>query len=228
MVQQQLDRLERQVRVLKVSIVVLLGLLVAGAAMQAPKDAQDVIRTKGLVIVDAKGKDRILLGAPASSDARTRQDDATGLVVLGEDGSDRVVVGFAPGPQVGGQVAQRIADAVGIQINDKDGNERAGFGVLNNGRVVLGLDYGGREAVSLFVLPDEGYAGLLVSGDRDKSHERGGIVIDNKKGDIILKLANENSSESLLLIAPGDGNAKLINRDPASGKTVDVFDQFKP
>ncbi len=227
MMQQQIERLERQVRVLRVSVVILLALLVAGAAMQARKEAQDVIRTKGLVIVDANGKDRILLGAPAPNDGRKRKDAATGLVVLGEDGSDRVVVGFTPGPQMGGQVAQRIADAVGIQINDKDGNERAGFGVLNNGRVVLGLDYAGREAVSLFVMPDEGYAGMLIGGDRDKSHERGGIVIDNKKGDIVLKLANQNSSESLLLMAPADGKAKLLNRDPATGDVVDVFEKLK-
>jgi hypothetical protein len=222
MPEDQVRRLARQVRILQMLVITLVGVIVAGATMQGP----DVIRAKGLIIVDDQNRERILLGAPITPEGRKRKDPATGIVLLGENGSDRIVLGYAPGPQIGGQAVKRIADTVGLQINDKDGNERAGFGMVGDDRVVLGLDYATREAVSLFVMPD--YAGMLVGGDRDKSHERGGIVIDNKSGDIVMKLANWHSGESLLLMAPAEGNAKCISRDPASGKMVNVFEKIQP
>ena len=73
---------------------------------------------------------------------------------------DRVTIGApTPNPQIQGRAAHRIGAASGIEVNDKDGNERVGLGVLDNdGRAVLGLDYpsGRGEAITLAVLPGEG------------------------------------------------------------------------
>lgn len=226
MSQGQIHQLQFQIRVLQVSVIILLAMLVTGATMQAQQEPAEVIRTRGIVIVDDQGRERILLGAPAPNDGRKRKDAATGMVVLGEDGADRVVVGYSPGPQMGGNVHARIADAVGIQINDKDGNERGGFGYLDNGRVVLGLDYPDREAVVLFVA--DNYAGLMISGDKGKQFERAGMVIDNKTDGVMLKLAGADNQERLMLHVPGDGPARLINRDPKADKQVDVLEQIKP
>src|SRR5262245_23536477 len=151
----RLDHLERRLRRTRAALGGLLVLaLGAGAARQAGEaKAAQVLRVRGLVVEDAQGRPRLLLGAPVPKvDARRRKDDMTGMRLLAEDGADRVAIGApTPAPQIGGKVGERIADATGIEVMDLQGNERGGFGFLDDGRVVLGLDYPGREAVSLFV-----------------------------------------------------------------------------
>jgi hypothetical protein len=114
---------------------------------------------RGLIIEDEKGRERILLGAPVPKvPGRKRRDETSGLIVLGENGADRVAVAApTPDPQIKGEVSKRIGAAAGLVLDDKDGNERGGFGVLDNdSRVVLGLDYPAGEAITLAVIPEEG------------------------------------------------------------------------
>jgi hypothetical protein len=129
-------------------------LLGAGRAPQISQE--DIVRVRALIVLDEEGRERIVLGAPIP-DLRsgTRESVANGMVILGENGRDRVVVGS--------RMAKRIAPASGIQINGPEGNERARFGYLDNGRVVFGLDYENGEAVTLAVRPD-GSAGVRVNG----------------------------------------------------------------
>ncbi len=139
---------------------------------------EGVLRARGLVIVDDRGRDRILIGAPVPASAdRVRTDMAkaesawgkryprfdwykgldhgtNGLLILDEKGFDRVVVGDpTPDPSIG----RRISPASGIQINDREGFERTGWGYFPDlGRVVLGLDSAkGTEAVVLVVREDD-------------------------------------------------------------------------
>lgn len=67
-------------------------------------DSDAVLRIRGLVIEDASGHDRILIGAPVPGvNGRKRQDDTVGVIVLGENGNDRVVLGAPlPAPHIGG------------------------------------------------------------------------------------------------------------------------------
>ena len=72
----------------------------------------NIIRTQGIVIVDAQGHDRLLNGAPvpASTD-RTRKDDhPDGIILLGSSGADRLAVGQLPSPVIGGKSLKRIGD----------------------------------------------------------------------------------------------------------------------
>jgi len=231
--QDQLLRLKRRFIFLQVAWLLTAGFSVAifaglssGAATADKKT--DVLRVRGLIIVDGKGRERILLGAPVPLVAgRRRQDDATGMLVLGEDGADRVAVGYTPDPQILGKVVKRNSPATGINFNDKNGNERGGFGVFDDGRVNLGLDYSTREAVSLFA-EDKGYAGLLVGSDNQGGHERAGIVINNKTGLARLKLADTKSDERLMIDVVGDSAPKLILTDPAKNTMVDLIEKLKP
>ncbi|MGH7150207.1 MAG: hypothetical protein ACREIU_05900, partial [Planctomycetota bacterium] len=224
------DRLERQPRRTRTALAAL-AVLAVGAAWQAGTAAArpgEVLRLRGLVVEDAAGRPRILLGAPVPEvKERWRRDDMTGLLVPGEDGADRVAVGApTPAPQSGGKVGQRIAEAAGLQIMDREGNERGGFGYLDNGRVVLGLDYPGREAVALFVMP-EGYAGMLVSSDNEGGHERGGIVVDNKKGSAVIKLADRKNRERAMLLVEGESDAKLLLHDAKDGSYADALERLR-
>jgi hypothetical protein len=147
----------------------------------------DVIRTQGIVIVDEQGRERILIGAPipqAKNRVRTNPDkvkevwgknfpkeymdwyksydhSANGMVILDENGFDRVAIGSTPDPNIG----KRIGPGVGIIINDELGYERSGYQLINaerQNRMVLGLDRtDGTEGVTLSIMED-GTAGLGI------------------------------------------------------------------
>jgi hypothetical protein len=149
----------------------------------------DVIRTKGIVIVDEQGRERILIGAPipeAKNRVRTNLErvkeiwgknmskeymgwykdydhSANGMVILDENGFDRVAIGDTPDPNIG----KRTGPGTGVVINDERGFERSGYQLLNvkgKNRMVLGLDTNqGTEGVTLSILED-GTAGLGIMG----------------------------------------------------------------
>src|SRR5688572_9061362 len=163
----RLAQLEREVRILKryalvATIAVLIGTV---AAFRSGGHAEDVLRVRGLIVVDAAGRDRILIGAPIPETRhRVRTDTARarrawghigaqymqyyakyrhavhGLVVLDEHGFDRLALGDSvPDPNIG----QRIGPGTGLTFNDARGYERGGFSLLDLGakyRVSLGLD----------------------------------------------------------------------------------------
>ena len=160
----------------------------------APED--QVLRARGLIIVDASGRERILIGAPIpaarnrlrTDTARVRETWArrfptqylewyrgyrhamNGMLVLDERGFDRVAIGDSvPDPNIG----RRIGPSTGVVINDAEGFERSGYGLLTVGgrdRMVLGLDDGrGDEGVTLVVM-DSGRAGVRVQDGSDGAY----------------------------------------------------------
>jgi hypothetical protein len=140
------------------------GIVASFAGMQNPVQ-RDVLRVRGLIVVDAQGRDRIAIGAPIP-DLRSgkRDSQANGLVIVGENGADHLVLGSpTPGPMIDGKRAKRIFPSTGLQLNDLDGNERGGFSYLHDGRVILGMDRKNGEGVALFVMND-GAAGIWLTG----------------------------------------------------------------
>lgn len=189
--------LERQVRHQRriFGVVATFGAVALLGGFVAP--TRDVIRTRGIVIVDDQGRERILIGAPIPvSGNRLRTDMARaertwasrfpdpkqymrwyagyrhtmhGMLVLDEQGQDRLAIGDStPDPNIG----KRIGASTGIIVNDAQGFERTGYGMLTvagKDRVVLGLDgKDGEEAVVLSV-HDDGPAGLSVRGASRRS-----------------------------------------------------------
>lgn len=163
----RIRQLERRLRAFQIAAFIgILGLAAVtffrfGSTRALADDSQKILLARGLIIEDAQGRPRILMGAPIPATAgRKRDDESAGLILVGQNGVDRVSIGApTPNPQMQGRVAHRIGAAAGIEVNDNDGNERAGLGVLDNdGRAVLGLDYpaGRGEAITLAVLPGEG------------------------------------------------------------------------
>jgi len=202
--------LERRLRRTQFILVILASTLVAFVALAArhslslAASADDkILHLRGLVIEDAEGHPRLLLGVPTPEVAgRKRKEAVTGIVLLGPNGADRVVIAY-PGiePQVMGKVEKRsvaVASA-GLLINDADGNERAGFGVSDDGsRISLGLDYADRDALGLLVSP--GFSGLAVfarDGERNDQITAG----VGKHGESTFKLADSNGDEHLMIEA---------------------------
>jgi len=193
----QLERRLRVVQLIAVSFVVAVaGYACASLPHASAQSAQGprILRVQGLIIEDAAGRERILIGAPIPAAAnRVRTDrrrvqqawggqmprqymewyddyrhSMHGVLILDENGYDRVLIGDSvPDPNIG----KRIASSTGVIINDEQGFERSGYGLMKPGgvgRVVLGLDSDdGREGVVL-ALSDDGFAGLMV---RDQRHE---------------------------------------------------------
>jgi hypothetical protein len=160
----EVGRLQRRTRRLERLLAASALAALAAAAIAAAPRAPEVLRARGLVLEDEQGRARLLLGAPVPAvDERLRKDPASGLVALDEAGHDRLQLGQVGGPQMGGVVQSRVSPATGLAVCDASGDERGGFGVMENGRVVLGLDAPAGEGVMLFVAPDLDSNGLIVN-----------------------------------------------------------------
>lgn len=189
------------------SILILLLAVIYLANTQS--DRSPLIRTQGIIIEDENGKDRILIGAPIPySKERVRTDTAmvrkhwasrifpndpdrymgyykdyynatNGMVIMNEDGFDRVLLGDKlADPNTG----KRLFEAAGITWNTKEGFELGGAGVNTaedgTARSVIGLDGSEGEAVHLVALED-GTKALIIGG---------------KDGRLMIGMANEKGN----------------------------------
>ena len=123
----RLDRLERAARRTRLlaatAAIVLVTTWVTGAKGRHEPQPQDSIRTKLLVIEDARGRDRIVLGAPMPDG---RQD--VGMKILNPDGAEQ----FGLGLKVDGSVSMGFDTKPGI--GNPANRERLNMGVTTTGR----------------------------------------------------------------------------------------------
>ena len=190
----------------------------------------DVLRVRGLVIEDDQGHPRVLLGAPTPAVAgRKRPEGVNGIIILGPNGADRMVISY-PGlePQVLGKVEKRSVggSSAGLVINDSAGNERAGFGVSDDGsRVSLGLDYSDRDAMGLLVSPNfSGLAAFARNGDRNDQVTMG----VSKDGTSIFKLADSNGDENVMFEVHKGAPPRFQLLNPTTNKLQDVTGKLVP
>ncbi|HEX8287646.1 MAG TPA: hypothetical protein VF556_06625 [Pyrinomonadaceae bacterium] len=161
-------------------------------------DSSDkIIKTRGIIVVDEQGRERVLIGAPIPQ-AKNRvftdktkalaawkdkipekaaqqywdnfdklQKASIGMLVLDENGFDRVVIGDQlPDANTG----KRIGSATGITIHSDKGFERAGFGTIKVGdkfQVGLGMDAEYGEALNLFASKELG-VGLRINDSKNQ------------------------------------------------------------
>ena len=186
--------LRRSIRFMQAYAVVTSTMLLVAAVAGFRQQTPGILRVRGIIVEDAQGHERILIGAPIPyAGNRVRTDTSrvrslwsrrfpdpeqymrwyadyrhsvNGMVVLDARGFDRLAIGDSiPDPNVG----KRIAPSTGVVVNDSTGFERTGYGLLSTRptRVVLGLDSNdGREGAGLLV-DDGGAAGAFATrGDR--------------------------------------------------------------
>jgi hypothetical protein len=172
-------------------------LLYTLVAFTTPEKKFGIIRAKGIVIEDSSGRDRILIGSPIPhSPDRVRTDTslvkkywaknfddnaqqymewykqykhgAEGIVIMNENGFDRVLLGDKlADPNTG----KRMFEPAGILWNDKEGWELGGAGVNTTkdgkARSVMGVDDKDGEAVHLTALED-GTKGIVIGGENGR------------------------------------------------------------
>lgn len=207
--------LKKQVRQLQIAVIGCLSILsiVIFSAFAANNNGDRIIRTRGIVIEDSNGRDRILIGAPIPySPSRVRTDttlvrkywsknfpdpdqymkwystyrnSAIGMVVMNEEGFDRVQVGDkVADPNTG----QRMFESAGIFWNDKEGFERGGAAANTTkdgkSRSIIGVDSHEGEAVHLMALED-GTNAISINGEEGHlligSSKKDGQWFENKK-----------------------------------------------
>jgi len=214
--------------VLVLALVVMATVVVRSA--EAARTERGVLRLRGLVIEDERGRPRLLLGAPTPSvSGRTRQEPVSGIVLLGSNGADRVVIAY-PGlePQVMGKVQTRSipVPSAGLLINDAEGNERAGLGASDDGnRVSLGLDYADRDAMGLLVSPTfSGLATFARSGEHNDQITVGVL----KDGTATFKLADSNGDEGVIVEVRKGAPLKVLVQNPTTHKLEDVARKITP
>ncbi len=182
-----LERKSTQWRTLcGIQLLAILGFSIALIARpNAVVQADDgILRARGLLLTDASGKARVLLGAPfPQAKDRVRQDAGTAsLVFLDEQGHDRLTIGENPPAQINGVVPPRFqrlgvgAVSYGMLLHDPLGNERGGMGFNSTGRASIALDRPNGDAWGAFVDDKTGFAGTLSVYDRNIGDGASGIL----------------------------------------------------
>ena len=201
--QNEVKTLSRRLRVTYLifgAILLAQGALFFGTGSQAGGETVDnsdkIIKTRGIIIVDEQGRERVLIGAPIPQAKNRVFTDKTralaawkdkmpesgkfywdkfdelhkasvGMLILDENGFDRVAVGDQlPDANTG----RRIGSATGITIHNDKGYERAGFGTIKVGdkfQVGLGMDDEYGEALNLFASKDLG-VGLRINDSKNQ------------------------------------------------------------
>ena len=197
-----------------------LGIYIFAAKAQSEK----LITTQGIVITDANGKDRILIGSPIPFSAdRVRTDSArawetyiahrpkdfqekawnfykeyshstNGIVLLSESGYDRIVLGD---PTPDPPVGTRILPGTGFVINDELGWERSGYGIMKTGE----KDY----RVALGMDSNTGSEGVMLQIDDQGPN---GLIMPSSERFIFLG----NSDTSFFVTQPYDKYNGLMIR----------------
>jgi hypothetical protein len=208
---QQVRSLKRQVRTLQAGML----LLACTVLLAAMPGARDVIRTKGLIVVDSQGHERILLGAPVPSVTGRIVAPTESLVFRSESGADRVILGESPSPVIHGQVYPRVGKAWGMVLANPAGDERGGVSYLDSGRVAFALDRPTGDAIGLLVDDKTGFAGMLVNYDSGKlGIYSGALRVGTSGSHVLVEATNVDGSPAGALTAGAGGRAVISDAAP--------------
>lgn len=219
----RLETLERRNRWLLVLVCVLAVGAVTGAARSF--GTQDVVRTRGLVVVDEQGNERVVLGAPmgdASDDSKL--NDAVGLAVKDTAGRLNVAVGAkSPAVLPGGEVAERVRSSVGVTVYDpRNGGERGGFGAQADGGALLCLDYATepKEAACVSVAPEDRHAAFYLNGTPgEDAHDRASMFV-GADGAGVVKISGTGKHEGGVRIETREGQLPSVAVYGAEGNAA--------
>jgi hypothetical protein len=206
---QRLASIERRIQGMR-TIAVFVGLAVILVAARK----NEVLRVRGLVILDEAGRERIVLGAPLRNvSANSNVAATTGLVVVDSEGRLNVAVG-SNNPAIGsnGKLVSRIMGSAGMTIYDpRTGGERGGFGTLVDGRANLCLDYStGKEAACMSVAPlDQNSSVMLQGTPNEPQFDRVGMFLSADGGGSV-KAFGGGANESGMMIKVGKGKPALM------------------
>lgn len=231
----ELNHLQREVARLRILVIIALLAVIALAAMSmlrkpdTPTKPDPILRAQGLVITDAQGHDRILIGAPVpASNDRTRKDDASdGIIFLGKTGADRLAVGQLPTLHIDGKTYKRRGDDdnYGMTLYDPKGSERGGLASMGTGRVGLALDRATPpyEAIGLMIDDSENFAGMYINYGDPKARDSA-IELGTDTNNVSIKLKDKDGHPRANLTLDG-ANKPAWRFDDATSAAKAAQDQ---
>lgn len=214
----QINSLERRLRRTQIALLCALlvpTLLALGGWANSQAKEPEVLRVKGLVVVDENGRDRVLIGAPMPDSAtRKRKDTSTAIAILDEDGSDRLLLGETMGFVQNGRFVKRER-GYSLLIHEPGGDERGGFGCFDAGKAVLALDRKrpDSDGIGMFVDDSLDFAGLMVNHKMKDGRYVQGMAFGIQKGMGFFNMDDPNGKRRLSIELPpsGDPAAKIFN-----------------
>ena len=191
------------------------------------QDTGQMLRVRGLVIEDAEGRARILMGAPFPDvKERARQDERkTSILFLDEQGHDRLTLGEELEPQIHGKVppgVHRIASGFGVVIHDGGGDERGAYGWLSNGRALITLDRPGAEAWTAMVNDRTGEAIMSFGFPPQVAEDRSAIEVGTKDAAAFVRFLNKNGKDRARF-QTDDGGAPTFAVVDEAGRATTVW-----
>ncbi|MDX1439938.1 MAG: hypothetical protein R3284_08560 [Rubricoccaceae bacterium] len=171
---QRIARLERERRVGFAMIVALSITFAIGACAGLPTqydeaEVPDILRVRGLVVVDEAGHERIVLGAPLpdAADTGPRVAPSTGIAINDAGGIERFAVGLLEN----GLFNMGFDGAPGT--GDDRNRERINIGVTPDGRGYMRFLDRGTALASILYLNDEDDFALEIWEQTENGLQRG-------------------------------------------------------
>ena len=229
-IEQRIARLERKAH--WYGVVILLQFFVFAVFVFSPstdraqaQSSAKSIRTRSLIIEDEQGRARILMGAPFPRvQERSRQDSPTeAIVFLDDSGHDRLTLGRAPDPQVGGKILHRIAPSFGVLIHDDHGDERGSYGWLSNGRALITLDRPGAEAWAAVVNDHTGQANMLFNFPSNVVEDTAALELGTKGPDTFLRFNTTKGTDRAVFSTINGGKPSFKIFDDAGNAKGDLL-----
>lgn len=196
--------------------------LVSSAWRQSPIE---VVRAKGIVIVDDDGRERILIGAPVPASQHRRSTiQGTGVVILDETGVDRLALGETKSQYVNGEVVARER-AYSLLIHDRKGDERGGMGTFDSGKAVVVLDRArpGSDGVAMLVDEQSDFVGFAANHRQRDGRYVQALALGVQRDAIFLNLDDPTGRRRLSMSLPASGDPKCRILGIDGDETRDVF-----
>lgn len=211
----KIKSLEKQIKI-QTLLIVILSLAVAW--LFTKNNTNDILYTKGLVIVDENETPRMAMGFPIDNAVRHRTDTLNGLAFMDEKGMDRIHLGPHGKLFLGGKYQDRLNNGWSLFFNDSKGEERSGYGFSDDDNSVgLGMDYGGEyggEAIYLYAAPNIAF--MTINADLQENEGiRDRIVLwhETDKDLSIAKLSDAQKDGRIILKAHKSQNGQILLTD---------------
>jgi hypothetical protein len=224
----RIEEVERSLRRTRIALYAIAGLLVVvlGAGWRDAGQDPQVIKARGLVIVDSEGKERIVLGAPASAISKGVQKGAgCSIVLLDADGRARLLVGENTAFVRDGRTHARER-GYAVLVHDAKGDERGGFGCFDGGKTVIALDRKSPEADGIGMMVDDSidWAGLAVYHKLREGNHVQAMALGVQKGGCYLNMDDRSGNRRMSFELPPDGDPQLQLFDTAGKLQRDALE----
>lgn len=214
--EQKIKKLERLYVKMNVTyLITIVAMITTFILYTLNKEENEILDVKGIIVRDNENNPRIVLGAPASSiKGRKRQDEIMGIVYLDEYGNDRLTFGKEPDPMTPDGIIPRQVDATGILIHDKEGIERGVYGVSDDDRALLTLDWP-KTGEAIALTADKNFAAIGLFHKSKIGQYREAVTIGNipKQQYSFIRISDTLYNERFLIDTKAANNIEVKKMD---------------